>query len=192
MNKRIFSLVLALVLALASLTVAFAESSATAAVVTIPVVKSMVSSTGVVLPADFLVTPVEETLATQALAKDIAAAITAGSLETVFGEEAVALIDQAVLGLTTVSALKVQEVFPMTVVNYSAAYGDVAITLELPTEYAANDIVVVVIGYVDAEGNQVWVVVDVEIVDGDLVITLPVEALSAAVNADLTCVILGA
>lgn len=192
MNKRIFSLVLVLVLALASLTVAFAESSATLAVVATPVVKSMVSSTGVVLPADFTVTPVEETLATQALTEEIAAAITAGTLEDIFGEEAVALINQAVLGLTNVSDLKVEEVFPLTVANYSAAYGDVAITLELPTEYADDAIVVVLVGYTDDNGELVWTVAEVEIVDGDLVVTLTVEALTAAANGDLTVAILGA
>ena len=192
MNKRVFSLVLALVLALASLTVAFAESSPVAAVVTTPTVTSVVSATGVALPASFQVVANLATPATTALAAQIASAIQAGTVESIFGAEAVAAINLAIQGITTIGALKVNEVFPATVVNYDTTYGDVIVTMQLPTAYAPGATIVALVGYYNAANELVWVVADALINNnGDLVLTLSTDALVAGTVTDITVALLG-
>ena len=193
MNKRIFSLVLVLVLALASLTVAFAEASPVAAVVTTPTVKGVVSATGVALPASFQVIGNLATPATTALAAQIASAIQAGTVESIFGAEAVAAINLAIQGVTTIGALKVNEVFPMSVVNYDTTYGDVIVTVELPTAYEPGATIVVMVGYYNAANELVWEVAPAQIdANGDLVLTLSADALAAGAISDLTVALLGA
>ena len=192
MNKRIFSLVLALVLALASLTVAFAESSPVIATVTTATVASVVSASGVELPADFTVTANDATAATTALAATIASALQAGDVAGVFGDEAAAAISQVILGKANASDLKVEEVFPLTVANYSETYGDIIVTLDLPADYASDAVMVALIGYYDANGELVWIVAEAEVVAGQLVLTLDAATLAANTDGEFTVALLGA
>ena len=192
MNKRVFSLVLALVLALASLTVAFAEESPVLATVTAATVAGVKSASGVSLPANFSVTALEATPATTALAAEIASALQTGAIADIFGEDAVALISQAILGKASVSGLKVEEVFPLSVVNYSETFGDIIVTLDLPANYASDAVIVALVSYYHAAGQLVWTVAEAEVVDGQLLLTLNAADLVAAVNGEFTVALLGA
>ena len=191
MNKRIFSLVLALVFALASLTVAFAEpASPTIDTVTKVTVAGAVSATGAPLPADMIVDVQEETAATTATAATISAALTAGNLASVIGDDAVAAINQAILGKASITSLTVEEVFPLTVINYAESVGDIIVTLGLPADYASDAVIVALLSYYDANGQLVWTVADSAIVDGQLCLTISAADLAAA--SEFTVALLGA
>ena len=191
MNKRIFSLVLALMLALASLTVAFAATeSPTIDTVTKVTVAGVVSATGAALPADLIVDAKEETPATIATASTISAALASGNLAAVVGDDAVAAINQAILGKASITSLKVEEVFPLSVVNWADSYGDIIVTLDLPADYASDAVIVALVSYYNANGQLVWVVADSAIVNGQLCLTI--SAADLAVTGEFTVALLGA
>lgn len=191
MNKRIFSVALALVLAFATLTCAFAApDSISAADVTTAQVVGVTSSSGVTLPADFSVAPVAGSNTTDAVVNGInMAAASVGGLTTFFGEAAMTAISTVVPAVQAAN-LKLDEAFPISVANYSGAYGDVTVTLRLTKTYADGDVVVAMVGIIGADGTITWTPVEATVVNGEVAVTFPQAVLEAAAGSEVVVAML--
>ena len=188
MNKRLFSIALALVLMLGCCAFAASKSIAVGDV-TDAKVTGVTSSTGAEVPAGFAVTPVAVTETTKAVVDDIAKAADAGDLPTYFGATAMAEIAAKVPNVD-VGSLKLDEVFPFTDVNYASTVGDVTVNMRLTKDYKVGDVIVALIGVLSA-GNVAWTPVDATVVDGgEVAVTLPQAILEAGATNELVFALL--
>lgn len=76
--------------------------------------------------------------------------------------------------------LTMSEYVDLTLDEYQAAMGDVTCTFSFATQFSANQTVIAMLGYVDAQGNVVWLAVPATLVDGMLQITFPADWLLKA------------
>lgn len=192
MNKRVFSIALALILALASMACAFAapDSPDSTSVGEVKVT-GVASSTGAVLPATFAVAPVEVPTATEKVVLDAitAAATSADSLADFFGTQTMMAVTATVTGVD-VSKLTLDEAFPISVASYDVTFGDITVTMSLAKEYADGDVVVALVGIVNADGTITWTPVQATVVEGELAITFTQDLLSAAGTNELVFAVL--
>ena len=199
MNKKLISLVLALVLTL-SVGFAFAENaSPSTSPSTSPVtsatlnVDATVSSLGVELPADFLATipqpsdaSEEEIAAAEETMAAISAFMTANGLPVVeyFGLDVQAAISEK-LPLNMAAEDLVMREFTALPLNemaaaYDSAYGDIILQMSFAVDFAEGDAVVPVLGIMDATtGTVTWIALDAVVnADGFVEITFTADVLS--------------
>ena len=196
MNKKLISLVLALVLTL-SVGFAFAENaSPSVSPSTSPVtsatlnVDATVSSLGVELPADFLATIPQPSDASEeeiaAAEAAISAFMTANGLPVVeyFGLDVQAAISEK-LPLNMAAEDLVMREFTALPLNemaaaYDSAYGDIILQMSFAVDFAEGDAVVPVLGIMDATtGTVTWIALDAVVnADGFVEITFTADVLS--------------
>lgn len=191
MNKRILSCLLALVVALASLSVACAEFVPSINSSNVVNVSTVVSASGAVLPADFGVAVAPQSETTIALATEIAEFAKSAPVADYFGEEVMASVATMIPAIVNTSALKVDELLPMVVSNYDAAYGDVILTLSAAAVYSENDVVVVLAGVV-IDGVLTWIPLEASVTGGAVNVVFTQEVLEAAGSSELVFALLRA
>ena len=195
MNKRIFSMMLVLMIAFASFSCACAEAVPSVTVETVVTVAAATSSTGAVLPETFKVEVVPQSETATKVIAEITEAVKAAPVASYFGEEvikaAVAKLPAAVAAKAEAPALVLNELTTVTVSEYDASYEDVVVSLALTAEYADNDAIVVLVGIM-VDGVLTWVPMDATIVDGQVNVTFTQEVLSAAGDSEMLFALLRA
>ena len=191
MNKRIFSMMLVLMVAIASFSFACAEAVPSVTIETVVNVSTAVSSTGVVLPETFKVEVVPQSETVVKVVEEIAEVVKAAPVATYFGEEVMAAVAEKLPVEVETSALKLNELTTLKVAEYDAAYEDVVVTLALTAEYAEDDAIVVLVGIV-VDGVLTWVPMDATIVDGQVNVTFTQEILTAAGEGEMLFALLRA
>ena len=154
-------------------------------------VTGVASSTGAVLPATFAVEPVAEPTATEKVVLDAitAAATSADNLAAFFGTQTMMAVTATVAGVD-VSKLTLDEAFPLTVADYDVSFGDITVTMSLAKQYADGDVVVALVGIVNADGTITWTPVQATVVEGELAITFTQDILGAAGTNELVFALL--
>ena len=207
MNKKLISLVLALVLTL-SVGFAFAENaSPSVSPSTSPVtsatlnVDATVSSLGVELPADFLATipqpsdaSEEEIAAAEETMAAISAFMTANGLPVVqyFGLDVQAAISEKLPLNMVADDLVLREFFALPLnamaAAYDPAYGDIIIQMEFPVDFEEGDVVVPVLGILDPATDVVtWIALDAVVnADGFVEITFTEDVFAQIAEDSIT------
>ena len=179
MSKKIFCLVLTLMMVLCSTAFA-AVPSKTATDVT---ADAPVSVSGVELGIDFAIVPSGDDTVAQTVLDMIANVVntTAAPVVKVFGEEAEAAIAALLPEGVDAADLELAELFEVYIQNYDESYGDVKVAFHTLT--AANT-VAAVFGIVNGEEAPVWVVLETEVVDDTVVVTFTADAIAQAADAN--------
>lgn len=176
LNKRIFCLMLALIVAALGFG-ALAEAIPSATVETIMSVSSVVSSTGAALPESFSVELAPQSEAAEKVIEEIAEAVQTQPVTAYFGETAMAAIAEKLPAEVNVSALKLHELTAVKVEAYDSSYGDIVLTLTPSIEYAENAVIVVLVGmWID--GELVWTPMDAVIIDGQISVVFTQDVLA--------------
>ena len=181
MSKKLVCLVLFLALLV---TVAFAEAPSMKISALTTVKTAAVSENGTALPSDFAISQSAVPTVQQYVAFEELAAYSASGAAVVnfFGADVHNAVETLLLSTgVNADSLKLSEFATMTVSNYDASYGDVKVTIGLPTVYAANQTVIVVIGY-DVNGTMTWVPVAANVVNGELEVVVPQSVLEATTD----------
>ena len=142
----------------------------------------LTSSTGAALEDNFILDPTEASVAIQTVIKQMFDFVNGTSPAQppakYFTEEVLQLIKAKLPVTIPADDLVVNEIVPLYIANYDAAYGDVTKEFFFAVEYDAGKAVVVLLGLIDAAGNIEWIVVDaVAIEDGGLAVTFPQDVL---------------
>lgn len=75
----------------------------------------------------------------------------------------------------SVQGLELNEIVPLHFVGYSQDDGDVSVSIQFVTPYAAGQLLVPVLGIVQSDGSIQWHVLTCQLVDGVVQITIPQE-----------------
>lgn len=191
MNKRILSMMLVLMIALATFSFACAEAVPSVTVETVVTVAGATSSSGVVLPETFKVEIAPQSEAAAKVIAEITEVVKAAPVATYFGEEVMTAVAEKLPATVETAALKLNELTTVTVAEYDASYEDVVVTLALTAEYADDDTIVVLVGIV-VDGVLTWVPMDATIVDGQVNVTFTQEVLTAAGSNEMLFALLRA
>lgn len=203
MKKNIFCVVLALVLMTCSFAMAEAVPSVTMPQVT---VAEIVSSTGVVIPAEVQIAvvaePTEAQIKTVETVKVALVQLTQEEAKPVaeyFGEEvmtaAVAKIVE-VLPEIKIEDVKVEnfvvdEIVPVQVAEYDVEYGELEVTMQFVTEYEDDTVLIAMIGLIEGE-EIVWTPLPAVVSEGLVKITYTPELLEAMMNGEALLALLRA
>lgn len=166
--KKVVALSLAMALCL-SCACAFAAGSKTTSnvVYTVPTVTETAPEVVVVAP----------TAESQAVLDEIASFVEAGKPAVEYFEEDVkTAIAAAIPATVKAEDLKVDEFFPVVVLNKTVS-GSAQVKLSTAASYKATDAVVTLLGII-RNGKTVWTVVPCAIVDGKIVVDLTADMLA--------------
>lgn len=78
------------------------------------------------------------------------------------------------------SSLILSECVSLTIGDYQTSYGDITSTIGFATQFDADQPIVVLFGYTDANGNMVWQPLQAVVVNGMVRITFPADLLEKA------------
>lgn len=179
MSKKIFCMVLTLMMVLCSTAFAAVPSKTTSDVTS----DAPVSVSGAELGIDFAIVPSDDNTVAQTVLDMIANVInnTAVPVVKVLGEEAEAAIAALLPEGVDAADLELAELFEVYVQNYAESYGDVKVAFHTLT--AANT-VAAAFGIVNGEETPEWVVLATEVVDDTVVVTFTADALAKAADAN--------
>ena len=189
MKRHVLSLLLVLVLALAS--VAYATSVPSITVNDLVKVESAVSSTGVALPANFSVNIAVESETVKSMTETLQSLTTADEVSNFFGQEAMDAVSAKLPTSMNVADLKLAELSSLSFSNYDAACGDVIVSIMPAAQYSDGDTVVVLV-YVMVDGQMTWVPMDAMVVNGEVSITFTQDVLTAVGDGELVFALMSA
>lgn len=125
-------------------------------------------------------TAIKEDTVEAAVLEEIVKFVETEKVATYFGEEVMTSAKQYLPETLDVSALVVDEVFPLAIEGYEADYGDVEAVFEFVTAYDEGTVLLAMVGVLPAEGTEIttWIPMPAEVLEGGKVkITFTQEAL---------------
>lgn len=196
MNKNIICVVLAMVMMLSFC--AFAEEVAVPSVT----LGALTAPEGVTYEEGFTVyvTPVAEDSQEKVVLDEIVAFVESDVVANYFGEETMTAAAAYLPEALDVTALELDEFFPLEQEGYVAEYGDVEAVFEFLTEYEDDTILIAMVGILPVEGETeiTWLPMAAEAVEGKVKITFTQEmfekmagreAVIAVLRADASAVV---
>lgn len=126
---------------------------------------------GVAYSEDFSIsmTAIKPDTVEAAVFEEIASFVETEKVTAYFGEEVMITAQQYLPEELDVSALVMDELFPLETEGYEATYGDVEAVFEFVTAYEEGTVLLAMVGILPAEGEDaeiVWVPMPAEVLEG--------------------------